>query len=93
MIEDGASFVWRVERTRWPVSAAWTAWSAVSASRISPTMMMSGSCRSTVRRVLAKVTSICGRICTWLKSSKTISIGSSMVTMLTSGFDRCLRTE
>ena len=40
---DGASLVWRVERTIWPVSAALTAISAVSKSRISPTMMMSGS--------------------------------------------------
>ena len=92
-MEDGASFVWRVERTRWPVSAAWTALSAVSLSRISPTMTMSGSWRRTVRRALANVTSIAGRTCTWLKSSKTISIGSSMVTMLTSGLERCLRTE
>ena len=93
VIEDGASFVCRVESTRWPVSAACTAFSAVSVSRISPTMMMSGSWRSTVRSALAKVMSICGRTATWLKSSNTISIGSSMVTMFTSGFDRYLRTE
>ena len=40
---DGASFVCSVESTMWPVSAALTAISAVSKSRISPTMMMSGS--------------------------------------------------
>ena len=45
-----ASLVCRVENTRWPVSAAWTAISAVSWSRISPTMMMSGSWRTIVRR-------------------------------------------
>ena len=39
----GASFVCSVESTRWPVSAALTAISAVSKSRISPTRMMSGS--------------------------------------------------
>ena len=50
VIEEGASLVCRVESTRWPVSAACTACSAVSVSRISPTMMMSGSWRSTVRR-------------------------------------------
>ena len=42
---DGASLVCSVESTRWPVSAALTAISAVSKSRISPTMMMSGSWR------------------------------------------------
>ena len=47
-MELGASFVCSVENTRWPVSAAWTAFSAVSRSRISPTMMMSGSCRRIV---------------------------------------------
>ena len=35
--------VWSVESTRWPVSAACRATSMVSASRISPTRMMSGS--------------------------------------------------
>ena len=35
--------------------AACTASRAVSVSRTSPTMMMSGSCRSTVRKALANV--------------------------------------
>jgi hypothetical protein len=39
-----ASLVWSVEKTRWPVSEAWIAISAVSRSRISPTRMTSGSC-------------------------------------------------
>ena len=43
MIELGASFVCSVESTRCPVSDACTAICAVSRSRISPTMMMSGS--------------------------------------------------
>ena len=41
----GASLVCSVESTRWPVSAALMAISAVSKSRISPTRMMFGSCR------------------------------------------------
>ena len=46
----GASRVWSVERTRWPVRAASTAMCAVSRSRISPTMITSGSARSIERR-------------------------------------------
>ena len=45
----GASLVCSVDSTRWPVSAAWIAISAVSRSRISPIMMMSGSWRSSER--------------------------------------------
>ena len=45
VIAPTASLVWTVERTRWPVSDAWTAMSAVSRSRISPTMTTSGSWR------------------------------------------------
>ena len=41
--ELGASLVWRVVSTKWPVSDAWIAICAVSRSRISPTRMMSGS--------------------------------------------------
>ena len=50
----GASLVCSVESTRWPVSAASMAICAVSRSRISPTMMMSGSARIIERRPLAK---------------------------------------
>ena len=39
----GASVVWSVERTRWPVSAAMSAVCMVSASRISPIRITSGS--------------------------------------------------
>ena len=49
---------------QWPVRLACMAISAVSASRISPTMMMSGSWRRTERRPLAKVRSIFGL--TWI---------------------------
>ena len=43
LIVLGASLVCSVDSTRWPVSAALTAISAVSKSRISPTRMMFGS--------------------------------------------------
>ena len=45
----------KVDKTTWPVRAAWVAKAAVSSSRISPTIMMSGSCLTTWRRPLAKV--------------------------------------
>ena len=44
-----------VVNTRWPVSAACTAICAVSGSRISPTMILSGSWRRIERRPRAKV--------------------------------------
>ena len=47
---SAASTVCMVESTRCPDSAAWSAVSAVSASRSSPIRMMSGSWRSTRRR-------------------------------------------
>ena len=53
--EVAESFVCRVEKTRCPVRAACTAFSAVSSSRISPTMMMSGSCRRIVRNAAPNV--------------------------------------
>ena len=57
----GASLVWSVDSTRWPVSAAFTAISAVSKSRISPTRIMFGSCRRKARRAVAKkLTTVCG---------------------------------
>ena len=81
----GASLVCSVESTRWPVSAACTAISAVSRSRISPTMMMSGSCRSSVRTPFAKSTPIDGCTCIWFSAGSIISIGSSIVQTFTSG--------
>ena len=50
LMVEGASFVCSVDRTRWPVSAALTAISAVSKSRISPTRMMFGSWRRNERK-------------------------------------------
>ena len=41
-MDDSASFVCSVEKTMWPVMAARTEMDAVSASRVSPTMMTSG---------------------------------------------------
>lgn len=91
--EEAASFVWSVERTRCPVRAAWTAISAVSGSRISPTIRMSGSCRRTLRIAAAKVNSIRGWTCTWLSPGWTNSTGSSMVITFTSGVATCRSTE
>ena len=51
----GASFVCRVLSTRWPVSADSIAIWAVSWSRISPTMITSGSARTIERSPAAKL--------------------------------------
>ena len=58
----GASLVCSVLNTMCPVSDAWMAIWAVSRSRISPTRMMSGSCRRIARRAAANVRSISGLI-------------------------------
>ena len=81
----GASLVCSVESTRWPVSAALTAISAVSKSRISPTRMMFGSCRRKERSAAAKFSPMFSRICTWLTPGRLNSTGSSAVMMLVSG--------
>ena len=79
-----ALFVCRVERTRWPVSAAVSTVCIVSTSRISPTMITSGSWRneffSASRKLGVSVpTSRCemAAVLSWKRNS----IGSSMVTM------------
>ena len=59
--------------------------SAVSLSRISPTMMMSGSCRRKLRRPEAKVRPIFGLIGIWLMPLSWYSTGSSTVRIFTSG--------
>jgi hypothetical protein len=79
VIELGASLVWSVERTRWPVSAAWTAMCAVSMSRISPSMTTSGSWRSRARSAAAKVMPIFSCICVCVMPSRWYSTGSSTV--------------
>ncbi len=61
--------------------AACTAVWAVSRSRISPSRMMLGSCRSTERSTLSKERPISWLTCIWLIRSSLYSTGSSMVTM------------
>ena len=62
----GESLVCRVLNTRWPVSDAWMAISAVSWSRISPTRMMFGACRSMARMMRAKSRPMLCLTSTWL---------------------------
>ena len=81
----GASLVCSVDSTRWPVSAALTAISAVSKSRISPTRMMFGSWRRKERRAAAKFRPMFSRTWTWLTPARLNSTGSSAVMMLVSG--------
>ena len=80
----GASFAWMVLKTRWPVRAARMATSAVSWSRISPTMITSGSCRRKYRSEVAKVSCLRSLTCTWLMRSIWYSTGSSTVVMFSS---------
>ena len=80
-----ALFVCSVLSTMWPVMAAWQAISTVSWSRISPTRITSGSWRRIDRSALAKVRPALGFTCTWLMPASWNSMGSSTVTMLTSG--------
>ena len=76
-----ASLVCRVLSTRCPVSAARIAISAVSRSRISPTMMILGSCRKIERRPVANVIPALLLTCTWLMPVSRYSTGSSIVMM------------
>ena len=89
----GASLVCRVDSTRWPVSAALTAISAVSTSRISPTKMTFGSWRRNARSTVAKFSPIASRICTWLTPSMLNSTGSSAVTTFLSAVFRLAIAE
>jgi hypothetical protein len=83
----GASLVWSVESTRWPVSEACSAICAVSWSRISPTSTTSGSCRRIERKAEAKVSPALSWTCTWtMFCPNRYSTGSSTVTMLTPSF-------
>ena len=81
-----ALLVCSVEKTRWPVSAAVTAVWIVCHSRISPTMITSGSCRIRFFKASGKLgvsvpTSRCETAA--LPAGKRYSIGSSIVTMWT----------
>ena len=87
----GASLVCRVESTMWPVCAALIAISAVSRSRISPTMMMSGSWRRNARSAAANVSPAFSFRLTWLMPGRLISAGSSAVEMLIPGLLRRFR--
>src|SRR5436853_96830 len=78
---EGASSVCSVDSTRCPVCAACMAIFAVSASRISPSRMTSGSWRRIDRSALAKVSLIFSLICAWLTPGIWYSIGSSIVMM------------
>ena len=77
-----AELVCTVDSTRCPVSAACTAICTVSPSRISPTMITSGSCRRMERSRVAKVSPTCGLTWIWLMPRSWYSIGSSTVTTL-----------
>src|SRR5881275_2219073 len=81
-----ASVVWSVEKTRCPVSAALSAVSSVSISRISPIRITSGACRSTWRSAaLNESVSFPTSRCEMLDrlSRCRNSIGSSIVMMFT----------
>src|SRR3989344_3384146 len=67
--------------------------SAVSRSRISPTMMMSGSWRMRARRPSAKLKSSWGCTWVWLKLGSIISIGSSTVLTFTSSVATRFKVE
>src|SRR5882724_4112984 len=84
-----ASVVWSVEKTRCPVSAAFSAVSSVSMSRISPIRITSGACRSTWRNAalndsVSFPTSRCEMLARLSRCKN--SIGSSIVMMLTRRF-------
>ena len=64
---------------------------AVSASRISPIMMMFGACRSMARRAAAKVMPMSALTMTWLMPGSSYSTGSSTVMIFLSGLLMTLR--
>ena len=66
------------------MSAAWIATSAVSRSRISPTISTSGSWRRNERNACANVSPICGFTGTWFTPGSMYSTGSSTVRILRS---------
>ena len=68
----------------WPVSAASIAIRAVSASRISPTMITSGSARRIERSPVAKVSPALRLTFIWLMPAIRYSTGSSIVMMFRS---------
>ena len=81
---SAAELVCNVDNTKCPVCEALMAISAVSKSRISPTITMSGSWRKNERNAPGKVKPARVLICTWLMPSRLISTGSSAVDILRS---------
>ena len=77
--DSHAPFVCSVLNTRCPVRAACTATFAVSASRISPTISTSGSCRSRLRSTAGNVSPIFSLTWNWFTRSSWYSTGSSTV--------------
>ena len=75
VIALAASLVCSVDSTRWPVSADSIAIWAVSRSRISPTMMMSGSARIIERRPVEKCRPAFELTCTCVMPSSWYSTG------------------
>ncbi len=84
VIALGASLVCSVENTRWPVSDAWIAISAVSRSRISPIRITLGSWRRIERRPFANVRPTFAFTSIWPTPASWISTGSSIVMMFLS---------
>ena len=80
----GASLVCSVLNTMCPVSDACTAISAVSRSRISPTRILSGSCRRIDRKHWANVLPIAASMGICTMPSMSYSTGSSVVISLSS---------
>jgi hypothetical protein len=73
MTDSGALLVCSVANTRWPVSEASIPVEVVSLSRISPTMMMSGSARRKAFMMTAKSSPAFLLICTWRRPFWVIS--------------------
>ena len=80
-----ASFACSEVSSRWPVMAASSASTAVSASRVSPTTITSGSCRKSDRSACANPRPAEGFTCTWTTPGSRYSMGSSTIRMLVSG--------
>ena len=87
LMASAALPAWNELSMSWPVSEACSATSAVAASRISPIMITSGSCRSTLRNPSARSKPAPALTCDWATPGIAISIGSSSVTMLRAAGD------
>ena len=75
----------RVLKTKWPVNAAFNPISTVSLSLISPTKIISGSCRKNDLRADANDKPISSLIWTWPTPSNSYSTGSSAVKIFKCG--------